>query len=280
MVDAANSYTISMLYPLVARATYPRLGFAGYPGEVSTSDASDDDKEAARKAAEDDLPRHLDVYPQFFLNEAGFIGGDSPTIADIRLACTLEFLAVTDTALPELGDGLHAARRVGARRRVQRARRRRARLHRAGHRPGGRRLAPRSTSEEPMLDVEHVDFIAVPVRDLKRADDFYGKTLGLTRSPGSGDRWVEYDTENVTIALISPEAMGPQFLEDFQPNKVPIALRVPNVEEARAKLTEAGLEVADVIDSGVCHIAGFHDPDGNALILHRRYAPYADGSTP
>lgn len=128
-----------------------------------------------------------------------------------------------------------------------------------------------------MIDVEHVDFIAVPVRDLKRADDFYGKTLGLARSPHSGDRWVEYDTENVTIALISPEAMGPQFLEDFQPNKVPIALRVPNVEEARAKLTEAGLEVADVIDSGVCHIAGFHDPDGNALILHRRYAPYAEG---
>ncbi len=131
-----------------------------------------------------------------------------------------------------------------------------------------------------MIDVEHVDFVAVPVRDLKRADDFYGNTLGLTRSPGSGDRWVEYDTENVTIALISPEAMGPQFLEDFQPNKVPIALRVPNVEEARSKLQEAGLEVADVIDSGVCHIAGFHDPDGNALILHRRYAPYADGSTP
>ncbi len=131
-----------------------------------------------------------------------------------------------------------------------------------------------------MIEVEHVDFISVPVRDLKRADNFYGKTLGLTRSLGSGDRWVEYDTENVTIALISPEAMGPQFLEEFQPNKVPIALRVPNVEEARATLTEAGLEVAEVIDSGVCHIAGFHDPDGNALILHRRYAPYADGSTP
>jgi catechol 2,3-dioxygenase-like lactoylglutathione lyase family enzyme len=132
-----------------------------------------------------------------------------------------------------------------------------------------------------MIDVEHIDYIAVPVRDLKRADEFYGKTLGLTRSPNSGDRWVEYDTENVTIALISPEAMGPQFLEDFQPNKVPIALRVPNVEEARLKLQEAGIEFrGDVIDSGVCHIAGFHDPDGNSLILHRRYAPYADGSMP
>jgi glutathione S-transferase len=101
MVDAANSFTISMLYPLVARATYPRLGFPGYPGEVSTSDASDEAKEAARKAAEADLPRHLEVYPRFFLSEEGFIGGDRPTIADIRLACTLEFLAVADTELPD-----------------------------------------------------------------------------------------------------------------------------------------------------------------------------------
>jgi catechol 2,3-dioxygenase-like lactoylglutathione lyase family enzyme len=131
-----------------------------------------------------------------------------------------------------------------------------------------------------MIEAEHVDFVGVPVRDLRQADEFYEKTLGLPRSPHSGDRWVEYDLENVTLALISPEAMGPKFLEDFQPNPMPIALRVPNVEEARAKLQEAGVEVADVIDSGVCHIAGFHDPDGNAFILHRRYAPYADGSTP
>lgn len=132
-----------------------------------------------------------------------------------------------------------------------------------------------------MIGVQKVDFVSVPVRDLQRADDFYGNTLGLTRSPNSGPRWVEYHTENVTIALVSPEAMGPQFLEDFQPNKVPIALRVPNVEEARTKLQEAGIEFqGDVIDSGVCHIAGFADPDGNSLILHRRYAPNADGSTP
>jgi len=132
-----------------------------------------------------------------------------------------------------------------------------------------------------MIDAQHVDFVGVPVRDLARADDFYGKTLGLPRSPHSGTRWVEYDLDNVTLALISPEAMGPQFLEGFQPNKVPIALRVPNVAEARAKLQEAGVEFkGEVIDSGVCHIAGFHDPDGNALILHRRYAPYAKGSTP
>jgi glutathione S-transferase len=102
MTDSANFYTMSILYPLVARATYPRLSFAGYPGEVSTSEASDEDKEAARKAAEEEIPRVLDVYRQFFLDDGGFIGGgDSPTIADIRLASTLEFLAVIDTELPD-----------------------------------------------------------------------------------------------------------------------------------------------------------------------------------
>ena len=131
-----------------------------------------------------------------------------------------------------------------------------------------------------MIDVERADYVGVPVRDLRRAEEFYGTTLGLAPSRGSGPRWVEFETGNVTIALISPEAMGPQFLEGFQPNTVPIALRVPDVKEARAKLREAGVEVDEVIDSGVCHIAGFHDPDGNSLILHRRYAPYADGSPP
>ena len=101
MVNSANFYTMSMLYPLVARATYPRLSFAGYPGEVATSEASDDDKEAARKSAEDALASILAVYPQFFGTDGGFIGGgDGPTIADIRLACTLEFLSVMDTDLP------------------------------------------------------------------------------------------------------------------------------------------------------------------------------------
>jgi len=100
-VDSANFYTMSMLYPLVARATYPRLSFAGYAGEVATSEASDDDKEAARKAAEAELPRLLDVYRTFFIPDGGFIGGgESPSIADIRLACTLEFLSVADMELP------------------------------------------------------------------------------------------------------------------------------------------------------------------------------------
>jgi glutathione S-transferase len=102
MVDAANFYTMSILYPLVARATNPRLGFAGYPGEVATSDASDEDKEAARKAAEDALPRILDTYRRYYGTDGGFIGGgDGPTIADIRLACTLEFLVASDIELPD-----------------------------------------------------------------------------------------------------------------------------------------------------------------------------------
>ena len=102
MVDAANFYTMSILYPLVARATYPRLSFPGYPGEVAATEAPDEEKEAARKAAEDALPRVLDTYRRYYGADGSFIGGgDSPSIADIRLACTLEFLAVMDTELPD-----------------------------------------------------------------------------------------------------------------------------------------------------------------------------------
>lgn len=102
MVDGANFYTMSILYPLVTRATYPRLSFPGYPGEVAATEAPEEEKEAARKAAEDAIPRLLDTYRQFYGTDGGFIGGgDSPSIADIRLVCTLEFLAVMDTELPD-----------------------------------------------------------------------------------------------------------------------------------------------------------------------------------
>jgi glutathione S-transferase len=102
MVDSANFYTLSIFYPLLTRATYPRLSFAGYPGEVSTSNASEEDKEGARKSAEEAIPRILNVYRDFYGIGDGFIGGgDSPTIADIRLAATLEFLAVADMELPD-----------------------------------------------------------------------------------------------------------------------------------------------------------------------------------
>ena len=101
MVDSANFYTMSILYPLVARATYPRLSFAGSPGAVATAEAAVEATETARKAAEAARPGILDVYRDFFLADGDFIGGDKPSIADIRLVCTLEFLAVTDIALPD-----------------------------------------------------------------------------------------------------------------------------------------------------------------------------------
>jgi catechol 2,3-dioxygenase-like lactoylglutathione lyase family enzyme len=129
------------------------------------------------------------------------------------------------------------------------------------------------------LQVERADFVAVPVQDLKRAEEFYGNTLGLRRNSNSGDRWVEYELGNVTLALVSPEAMGPEF--EARGHQMPIALRVPEVEEARRWLEAKGIEfVHDTIDSGVCHMATFRDPDGNALQLHRRYAPFGDGSQP
>jgi predicted enzyme related to lactoylglutathione lyase len=128
-------------------------------------------------------------------------------------------------------------------------------------------------------DVQRVDFIGIPVRDLARADEFYGMTLGLERNPNSGSRWVEYELGNVTLALISPEAMGPDF--EPEPHSMPIALRVANVEETRRKLEAAGVEFyGETIDSGVCHIASFRDPDGNGLQLHSRYEQNRDGTTP
>jgi catechol 2,3-dioxygenase-like lactoylglutathione lyase family enzyme len=129
------------------------------------------------------------------------------------------------------------------------------------------------------LLVERADFVALPVQDLKRADEFYGETLGLRRNPGSGERWVEYELGNVTLALVSPEAMGPDF--EARGHQMPVALRVPDVDEARQKLEAEGVEFAHgTIDSGVCHLATFRDPDGNALQLHRRYAPVANGPQP
>jgi glutathione S-transferase len=101
MIDNANFYLIGTLYPLVARATYPMLGFPQYPGEVATSEADDAMKEKARQDAEDALAEPLDVYRSFFMDGKPFIGGDSPSIADIRLAATLEFLKAIDYDFPE-----------------------------------------------------------------------------------------------------------------------------------------------------------------------------------
>lgn len=101
MTDSAMFYLVGTLYPLVARATYPALGFPLYPGEVGASDASDAKKDEARAAAVAALAEPLEVFRSFFIGNGPFIGGSSPSIADIRLAATLEFLAVIDYALPQ-----------------------------------------------------------------------------------------------------------------------------------------------------------------------------------
>ncbi|HYH88885.1 MAG TPA: glutathione S-transferase family protein [Solirubrobacteraceae bacterium] len=100
MVDSANFYLIGTLYPLVARATYPTLGFPQYPGEVATSDADDDMKAKAQQDAEAALAEPLDAYRKFFLDGRSFIGGEQPSIADIRLCATLEFLKAIDYDFP------------------------------------------------------------------------------------------------------------------------------------------------------------------------------------
>jgi glutathione S-transferase len=100
MVDSAMFYLIGTLYPLVARATYPTLGFPQYPGEVATSDADDTMKAKAQKDAEEAIAEPLEAYRQFFLDGRTFIGGDGPSISDIRLAATLEFLRAIDYDFP------------------------------------------------------------------------------------------------------------------------------------------------------------------------------------
>jgi catechol 2,3-dioxygenase-like lactoylglutathione lyase family enzyme len=110
------------------------------------------------------------------------------------------------------------------------------------------------------MQVQRIDFIALPVEDLARADAFYGETLGLARNPNtSGDRWVEYETGNLTIAL---STFGGS-----------LALAVPDVGEGRQELEQDVQFAMDTFDSGVCNGAPFSDPDGNRLQLHRRYAP-------
>ncbi len=100
MVDSAMFYVVGTIYPLLARATYPALGFGQYPGEVATADVDDETKAAAQQAAEAALAAPLDVYRAWFLDGKTFIGGDTPSIADIRFAATLEFLRAIDYDFP------------------------------------------------------------------------------------------------------------------------------------------------------------------------------------
>ena len=120
-----------------------------------------------------------------------------------------------------------------------------------------------------MIEVERVDFLSVPSQDLTRSRRFYEDVLGLPvdRETPTG---VEYTCGQVTLGVWEPEKMG----LPFAPNPNDIALRVPDVAAARGELESQGVEFdGEIFDTGVCHVAFFHDPDGNALMLHRRYAP-------
>jgi predicted enzyme related to lactoylglutathione lyase len=116
-----------------------------------------------------------------------------------------------------------------------------------------------------------VDFAGVPTHDVAVASDFYANTLGLRRSVYLPDRgFAEFETGNLTLSVYNAEQMG----MEHHRNPNPIALHVDDVADARRTLEERGLEFqGDVLDTGVCHMAFFSDPDGNAFMLHHRYAP-------
>jgi catechol 2,3-dioxygenase-like lactoylglutathione lyase family enzyme len=118
--------------------------------------------------------------------------------------------------------------------------------------------------------VRAVDFIGMPTRDLDAAVAFYGGTLGLPRSVHIPERhYSEFETGNLTLSVYNPEKMG---LEHNRAANA-VALHVDDVAEVRRELEERGVQFqGDVLDTGVCHMAFFADPDGNALMLHHRYA--------
>jgi catechol 2,3-dioxygenase-like lactoylglutathione lyase family enzyme len=118
--------------------------------------------------------------------------------------------------------------------------------------------------------VERTDFVSVPVTDLEKSTAWYRDTLGLEQV--SEGAWPEFQLgENVSLYLIDPTNIGQAFQG---PHTSSIALRVADVEEARSDLESRGIEFrGDTFDTGVCHMAFFSDPDGNELMLHRRYAP-------
>ena len=121
------------------------------------------------------------------------------------------------------------------------------------------------------MNVTGVDFICVPTQDFEKAEEFYGEVLGLERSKRWGNLPArEFETGSLTLAIMQSDAFG----IEFQRHSHPIALQVDDVDAARSELEARGVKfAADTIDSGVCHMAIFSDPDGNVLMLHNRYAP-------
>jgi predicted enzyme related to lactoylglutathione lyase len=127
---------------------------------------------------------------------------------------------------------------------------------------------------EPTRLVSGVDFVYLATKDFEEAVEFYGTVLGLQETSRYGEHpGGEFETGNLTLQVMEAEAFGLQFQR--APN--PIALHVDHVEAARAELESRGVSFsAETIDSGVCHMAFFEDPDGNALMLHHRYAPRSE----
>jgi predicted enzyme related to lactoylglutathione lyase len=119
--------------------------------------------------------------------------------------------------------------------------------------------------------VKGVDFVALQTKDFNRAMTFYGDTLGLPRSVHMPERgFGEFETGNLTLSIIDSDRMG----LEHQPSLGPVALHVDDVGQARERLEAEGVEFrGETLDTGVCHMAFFFDPDGNALMLHHRYAP-------
>jgi predicted enzyme related to lactoylglutathione lyase len=116
-----------------------------------------------------------------------------------------------------------------------------------------------------------VDFVGVPARDLAVAVEFYGEVLGLRRSVYLPERnYAEFETGNLTLSVFDAEEFG----LEHHVNRNAIALHVDDVHAARVQLEQRGVSFSgETLDTGVCHMAFFADPDGNALMLHRRYAP-------
>jgi len=123
--------------------------------------------------------------------------------------------------------------------------------------------------------ISKVDSVGIPSRDTARSRQFYVETLGLRPDERS---WNEFWVGETCFAIWEPERFG----TEFEPNKNGIALlRVDDVDAARTELEEKGVEfTGDTFDTGVCHMAIFRDPDGNELVLHKRYAPYPESSAP
>ena len=142
-----------------------------------------------------------------------------------------------------------------------------------------RRYEPSGTFSISYELVERTDFVGVSVTDRERGGEFYGHTLGLVRNGNSSEEWPEFEADNVGVVLSLPEQRNEP---EHRPSVFSLALRVADVTDAMERLGERGVEFAfpEVYDTGVCHMAFFSDPDGNPLILHRRYAPYPDGSAP